>query len=423
MCRPCRWGGLNVNEGDSANLKVQLNTQPTGDVTVTISVPADADVTLSPESLTFTTDNWNTQKTVTVTAMEDTDGYDDKVTLSLSAADGGYDGVSKDYVVTIVDDDLPVGVITGVFPSNVLMNEAKVSLNIWEARPRTRLHWRYQAVGDSDWTDGASPKYTNLTNGGTVTSETFTFASRHTIHLTGLTAGKTYEIQFALTGDNRTTNNEPPDFSVGSATKQFSTTSRVIEISISDAASIADEGHGLVFRLNRHHAGSYPPGLTVNYRLEVYKYLAGGVATTAESTTTGTTFFGHRDYTGGLTIPTTHDNQCGNQLYARYYKVTLLDGNGYTAKAGGTLLNLGGRNHHRHRPPNHHLQLGSGRRRLEDRRRGPRHGSHGGADRAGGTRWAPCANMVACGSGPCPTRTPATSCAATTTASGSRWAR
>ena len=328
-------GGLNVNEGDSANLKVQLNTQPTGDVTVTISVPADTDVTLSPESLTFTTDNWNTQQPVTVTAMEDADGYDDKVTLSLSAADGGYDGVSKDYVVTIVDDDLPVGVITGVFPSNVLMNEAKVSLNIWEARPRTRLHWRYQAVGDSDWTDGASPKYTNLTNGGTVTSETFTFASRHTIHLTGLTAGKTYEIQFALTGDNRTTNNEPPDFSVGSATKQFSTTSRVIEISITDAASIADEGHGLVFRLNRHHAGSYPPGLTVNYRLEEYKYLADGVATTAESTTTGTTFFGHRDYTGGLTIPTTHDNQCGEQLYARYYKVTLLDGNGYTAKSGG----------------------------------------------------------------------------------------
>ena len=328
-------GGLNVNEGESADLKVQLFPQPTGDVTVTISVPADTDVTLSTTSLTFTTDNWNTQQTVIVTADEDADGYDDTVTLSLSAADGGYDGVTRTYTVTIVDDDLPVGVITGVFPSNVLMTEAKVSLNIWEARPRTRLHWRYQPVGDSTWTADASPKYTNLTNGGDFTSETFTFASRHTIPpLTGLTAGTTYEIQFALTGDNRTAADETPDFTVGSATKQFTTTSQVMEISITDGASVADEGHGLLFRLNRHHAGSYPPDLTVNYRLEVYKYLADGVATTVESTTTGTTFFGHRDYTGGLTIPTTHDNQCGEQLYARYYKVTLLDGNGYTPKPG-----------------------------------------------------------------------------------------
>ena len=104
-------GGMNVNEGDSANLKVQLNPQPTGDVTVTISGHVDNNVTLSTESLTFTTDNWNTQQTVSVTAKEDADGYDDKVTLSLSAVDGGYDGVTRTYTVTIVDADfVDVGV-------------------------------------------------------------------------------------------------------------------------------------------------------------------------------------------------------------------------------------------------------------------------------------------------------------------------
>ena len=330
---------LSVDEGGTADYEVRLSSQPTADVTVTISGHEGTDVALNKTMLTFTMADYNTAQTVTVTAAQDEYGYDDTVTLTHSAADGGYDGVSRDYVVTVDDDEEPSGVITGIFPSNVLMNEAKVSLNIWEARPRTRLHWRYQAVGDSTWTTGASPKGTNLP-GGEVTSEGFTFASRYTVALTGLDAGTTYEIQFALTGDNRTTNNEPPDFSVTSVTKRFSTTSQTIEISITDAASVADEGHDLLFYLARHHAGSYPPGLTLNYTLEVYNYIGGGpnktdgLASTPESTTTGTTFFGPRDYTGGLSISTTRDNVCSAQWRARYYVVTLLDGDNYTPKSG-----------------------------------------------------------------------------------------
>ena len=331
---------LSVAEGGSATYTVQLDPQPTADVTVTISGHEGTDVTLNKTMLTFTMDDYNTPQTVTVDAAQDADGYGDTVTLTLSAVNGGYGGVSREYVVTVVDDDEPAGVITGIFPSSVLMNEAKVSLNIWEARPRTRLHWRYQPVGDSTWTTGSSPKYTNLTGGGDVTSESFTFASRHTIALTGLMAGTTYEIQFLLTGDNRTATNETPDFSLASATKQFSTTSQTIEISITDGAAVADEGQGLLFLLARHHAGSYPPGLTVNYTLEVYNYISGGpnkidgLASSPESTTTGSTFFGHRDYTGGLSISTTRDNVCGAQWRARYYKVTLLDGANYTPKSG-----------------------------------------------------------------------------------------
>ena len=332
---------FSVTEGASNNYRVRLGARPTGDVTVTISGHEGTDVTLNKTMLTFTTADFNTLQTVTVTAAQDEYGYDDTVTLTHSAANGGYGGVSREYVVTVDDDEEPAGVITGIFPSSVVMNEAKVSLNIWEATPATRLRWRYQAVGDSTWTTGASPKYTNLTGGGDVTSERFTFTSRHTVALTGLTAGTTYEIQFALTGDNRTTTNETPDFLLSSATQQFSTTSQTIEISITDAAAIADEGQGLLFRLARHHAGSYPPGLTVNYRLEVYNYISGGpnktdgLASTPESTTTATTFFGHRDDIGGLSISTTRDYVCGEQWRARYYVVTLLDGDNYTPKPGG----------------------------------------------------------------------------------------
>ncbi len=339
---------MKVDEGGTLSYSVRLKPiitdrgfagKPTGNVTVTVSGDAGTDVSNFTERFVFTPENWLTHQNGSISAAQDADANNDKVALDFIATGGGFDGEAISVDVTVVDDE-PVGVITAISPSSVLMNEAKVSLNIWEATPRTRLHWRYQPVGDSPWTTGSSPKYTNLTGGGEVTSERFTFASRHTVALTGLTAGTTYEIQFALTGDNRTATNETPDFSFTSATKQFSTTSQTIEISISDAASVADEGQGLLFGLARHHAGSYPPGLTVNYRLDVYDYFGGGPnkndgrGMVVSETTTGTTFFGHRDYNGGLSISTTRDNVCGAQWRARYYKVTLLDGHNYIPKSG-----------------------------------------------------------------------------------------
>ena len=89
-----------------------LDTEPVGDVTVTIGGIADTELTLDKTALTFTTGNWDTEQTVRVTADQDDDAVDEDVvnithTVS-STADTQYDGVTAGSVaVTVTDDDTP----------------------------------------------------------------------------------------------------------------------------------------------------------------------------------------------------------------------------------------------------------------------------------------------------------------------------
>ena len=51
---------------------VVLDSEPTASVTIAVGGHASTDVSATPASLTFTTTNWSTAKTVTVTAVNDT---------------------------------------------------------------------------------------------------------------------------------------------------------------------------------------------------------------------------------------------------------------------------------------------------------------------------------------------------------------
>ena len=105
---------LEVVEGDAAGTAytVKLATQPTAAVTVTVAGQAGTDLVLGglsvTNTLTFTTLNWGTAQTVTVTARDDTDGVDDPVTLTHTAVGGDYGGVTTELAVTVVDDDRAV---------------------------------------------------------------------------------------------------------------------------------------------------------------------------------------------------------------------------------------------------------------------------------------------------------------------------
>ena len=59
---------LIVTEGGSATYTVELDSEPTADVTVTIRGHAGTDLTLTPTTamLTFTPSTWNRTQTVTV---------------------------------------------------------------------------------------------------------------------------------------------------------------------------------------------------------------------------------------------------------------------------------------------------------------------------------------------------------------------
>ncbi len=85
---------LTVPEAGSGAYALMLDSQPSGEVTVEVS-GASGDVTVSPSRLIFTGANWNEAQTVTVSAARDDDALaDPAVTLSHSAAGGGYDAVA-----------------------------------------------------------------------------------------------------------------------------------------------------------------------------------------------------------------------------------------------------------------------------------------------------------------------------------------
>ena len=100
---------LTVAEGGTADYTVQLSSEPAADVTVDIT--GGGDLTVNPNSLTFTSATWDTAKTVTVTAAQDDDGADDTRTVGHAVASGSADeyvGVSLDgLAVTVTDDEVP----------------------------------------------------------------------------------------------------------------------------------------------------------------------------------------------------------------------------------------------------------------------------------------------------------------------------
>ena len=100
---------LTVVEGSSATYTVRLAAAPTDTVTVTVARASggSTDVTFDQDTLTFTTGNWSTVQTVTVSAAEDADLADDSATLAHTASGGGYGAQSADLPVTVTDDDAP----------------------------------------------------------------------------------------------------------------------------------------------------------------------------------------------------------------------------------------------------------------------------------------------------------------------------
>ena len=101
---------VNPGEGSSESYTVNLSSEPTAQVTVAITGDSGTDLSLNTSSLTFTTSNWGTAQTVTVSAGEDADATDDTATLRHTASGGDYASETADVSVT-VDDDESVGLV------------------------------------------------------------------------------------------------------------------------------------------------------------------------------------------------------------------------------------------------------------------------------------------------------------------------
>ncbi len=104
-------GLVTTESGGQATFTLVLDSQPTGDVSIGVSSDNTGEGTVSPDSLTFTAENWNVAQTVTVTGTDDLPAAGDGdvayniVLAAAESADTDYDGTGPLYVpVTNTDD-------------------------------------------------------------------------------------------------------------------------------------------------------------------------------------------------------------------------------------------------------------------------------------------------------------------------------
>ena len=96
---------LTVLEDGTNTYTLVLDSQPAQTVTVTINDPADnTDVTADPANLAFTTGNWSTPQTVTVTAAQDDNADDETPTITHDVAGYATVATADDVTVTVTDD-------------------------------------------------------------------------------------------------------------------------------------------------------------------------------------------------------------------------------------------------------------------------------------------------------------------------------
>ena len=119
--------GLTTTEaGGTATFTVVLASRPTADVTIGLSSGDTTEGTVSPATITFTSENWNVAQTATVTGVDDAlvdanIGYN-IVTAPATSADVAYAGLNaSDVAVTNTDNDSVGGVsevLTGTYVGN-----------------------------------------------------------------------------------------------------------------------------------------------------------------------------------------------------------------------------------------------------------------------------------------------------------------
>ncbi len=128
---------VQMEEGGTYPLLVRLSASPPGPVTLTFTGHAGTDLILNQPSLMFTSADWNTSKTVTLTAAEDDEDYaDETVGLKVTASGGGYDGVTADIPVTIMDNDERPGPLTiTLYDEQALEHAEAIQLPIELSRP------------------------------------------------------------------------------------------------------------------------------------------------------------------------------------------------------------------------------------------------------------------------------------------------
>ncbi|MBT5606444.1 MAG: hypothetical protein HOJ57_10920 [Lentisphaerae bacterium] len=92
---------------------VELDSEPTADVTIDVVSSNTDEITVDPTQLTFTAADWDVAQTVTATGVNDDVDDDDQVvnvSLTVTSNDAKYDGTALDDRILLNDDDDTAGI-------------------------------------------------------------------------------------------------------------------------------------------------------------------------------------------------------------------------------------------------------------------------------------------------------------------------
>jgi hypothetical protein len=111
-------GLVTTEAGGDATFAIRLESRPAFDVTIGLASSRPEEGVVSPASVTFTSENWSTPQTVTVTGVDDEVADGDQpytvVTAPATSADPAYTGANApDVAATNEDDDDAGFVLTG----------------------------------------------------------------------------------------------------------------------------------------------------------------------------------------------------------------------------------------------------------------------------------------------------------------------
>lgn len=171
-------GLMTTEAGGTDTFTIVLDSQPTADVSIGLSSNTSSEGIVSPASVTFTTSNWNSPRTITVTGVNDAiaDGARvyHVVTANAVSTDAAYNGFSvSDVMVTNLDDDA-IGVT--VTPTSSLVTSetgtAATFTVVLTSQPTASVSF---ALSSSDTTEGTvSPASVDFTTGNWNVPQTVT---------------------------------------------------------------------------------------------------------------------------------------------------------------------------------------------------------------------------------------------------------
>jgi hypothetical protein len=164
---------LTVPEGGNATFTVALRVQPAATTTITVArTDGDASITVSSgATLTFTTANWSTPQTVTLTAAQDGDVVKGTASITVTAA-----GLGSRTLCAIEADDDTLGIALGTTAVSVREGSTATVAVSLTAQPLANATVTIQRGGDADLTISGTTTLT-FTAANWQTPQLFTIAA------------------------------------------------------------------------------------------------------------------------------------------------------------------------------------------------------------------------------------------------------